>query len=75
MAGGIISIPAHQNEPLDRLLWRVLGRIEGVLEQALRDNPGLAAQADALPEGRIVHLQVDPGDTPTRRRPLIQLWD
>ncbi len=66
---------ALQDETLDALCWRVLGRTESVVEEALTLNPGLASQGPLLAEGQDVILP-NVGETDTvSERALIQLWD
>lgn len=64
---------ARQGESLDALVWRVLGRTSGAVEAVMEANPGIAAQAAALPEGRLVTIPVAAAAPP--RAALIQLWD
>lgn len=70
MAGRTLT--AHQDEPLDALLWRELGRSDA-LEAVLDANPGLAPFAAALPEGHQVLVPV--AAQAVRTQTLIQLWD
>lgn len=70
-----ITVIAEDREPLDRLIWRVLGRTSGAFEQVLLANPGVAAFADALPQGAEVRIDLALGARPARSAPLIQLWD
>lgn len=70
-----ITVTAQDREPLDRLIWRVLGRTSGALEPVLLANPGVAAVADALPQGAEVVIDLGLGARPARSAPLIQLWD
>lgn len=66
-------VTAHAGEPLDALIWRSLGRVTGVEEAVLDGTPGLAAIAEALPEGQAITLpDLDPGPAEIE---LIQLWD
>ncbi|MBP6876543.1 MAG: tail protein X [Phenylobacterium sp.] len=66
------NLTAHQDEPLDALLWRELGRSDG-LEAVLNANPGVAQLSTALPEGHQV-LAPDAAQA-VRTQTLIQLWD
>lgn len=63
---------AQQNETLDHLCHRVLGRTTSVTEQVLQLNPGLADLGATLPEGTPVKLPADP--VRTRRIETVQLW-
>lgn len=63
---------AQQNETLEQLCYRVLGRTEGVTEQALNMNPGLAEWGPILPHGTRVMLP-DEQAAPTVAD-TIQLW-
>jgi len=69
-----ITARALQDETLSALCWRVLGQTEGVVEQALTMNRGIAAQGRTLAEGQEVLL---PNLTAPRvkQREMIQLWD
>lgn len=76
MKGTVTQAIAHQGESLDALVWRVTGQDSGAVERVLDANPGLAAQALALPEGHGVAIPAVPG---TAAAPIIvdtvQLWD
>ncbi|MCB5423977.1 tail protein X [Altererythrobacter sp. CC-YST694] len=69
-----VTAMALQDETLSALCWRVLGQTEGVVEQALAMNRGIAAQGPTLAEGQEVVL---PNLTAPRvkQREMIQLWD
>lgn len=43
-------------DTVDRICWHVYGRTDGVLEQVLEANPGLAAYGALLPVGVLVNL-------------------
>lgn len=77
MAATRIAI-AHAAEPLDALLWRVLGGAPGpsigTVEAVLAANPGLAAVALALPGGYEVQIPIATA-APVKTAPLVQLWD
>ncbi|MDR2924707.1 MAG: tail protein X [Azoarcus sp.] len=64
-------VRAQQNEPLDALCWRTMGRTAGIVEAVLALNPGLD-RAALLPEGCRVRLP-DAPKAPVRQ--LINLWD
>ncbi|WP_295855149.1 tail protein X [uncultured Xylophilus sp.] len=61
-----------QNESVDALCWRVLGRTGGVVEATLQANPGLAARGPLLPAGVLVELPETPA---APERPTVKLWD
>lgn len=65
---------ALAGETLDAICWRVLGRTQGVTEQAYALNPGLAASGPQLVEGTVVQLP-DITETAPAMRETIQLWD
>ena len=69
-----ITATALQDETLSALCWRALGQTEGVVEQALTLNRGLAEQGPVLIEGQTIIL---PNLTEKRvqQRELVQLWD
>lgn len=65
---------ALQGETLDALCWRVLGQTEGVVEQALELNRGLADLGAVLAEGQEILLPLPAIPfTPTRK--IVQLWE
>lgn len=67
------TVRAHQDETLDQLCYRVLGRTGGITEQALTLNPGLAELGPLLPQGILVDLP-DEQEANTPRTDTIQLW-
>lgn len=67
------EVRAHQNETLDALCHRVLGRTAGVTEQTLALNPGLAELGPRLPQGTRVRLPDEPAAAPAVVDTL-QLW-
>ena len=67
---------AQQGETLDALCWRVLGRTEGVTEQAYDLNPQLADLGPKLPGGTRVTLPDVVATTATPpKRATVKLWD
>ena len=67
-----MQVRSQQNDTVDQLCWRHLGRTEAVVEAMLDINPGLAALGPVLPAGTLVTLP----DTPiTPTQPTVQLWD
>lgn len=65
---------ALAGETLDAICWRVLGRTQGVTEQAYALNPGLAAGGPQLAEGTVVQLPELTQTAPAMRE-TIKLWD
>ena len=65
---------ALQDEMLDALCWRVLGKTEKVTEQVLALNPGLAAQGPLLTEGQVIVLPAVISNAIPEFK-MIQLWD
>ncbi len=59
-----MKVRAHQYDTVDALCWRHYGRTQGVTEQVLKANPGLAEYGPFLPHG----LQVELPDIPTHHR-------
>lgn len=67
-----MKIRAQQYDTVDALCWRYYGRTDGMTEQVLLANPGLADVGPILPHG----LEVDMPEvvaTPTQQ--TVQLWD
>lgn len=59
-------------EPLDLVLWRNRGRTQGLVEQTLGLNPGLADFGAVLPGGRPVLLPSAAAAQPVRE--TVKLW-
>ena len=73
MAALLRSCVSEEGETVDLLVWRVFGRLDGLLvEQTLDLNAGLAAAGPVLPAGRVVLLPPDPVPS---EQPLVRLWD
>ncbi|WP_375592105.1 tail protein X [Chitiniphilus eburneus] len=68
-----MRVQATQGDTLDAICWRYYGRSAGVVEQALIDNPGLAALGPILPEGTAIELR-DLVPAPVQTR-FINLWN
>lgn len=67
-----MKVRAHQYDTVDAICWRHYGRTQGVTEQVLKANPGLAEYGPFLPHG----LQVELPDIPTTTTvQTVQLWD
>lgn len=68
----LMKVRAYQGDTVDALCWRHYGRTQGVTEQVLQANPGLAEHGPFLPHG----LQVDlPDIATTSTVQTVQLWD
>lgn len=65
---------ALAGETVDAICWRVLGRTQGVTEQVLDLNPGLADLGPRLPAGTAVTLPDTMKLAPAMRE-TINLWD
>lgn len=67
---------AQQGETLDAICWRVLGRTEGVTEQAYDLNPHLAALGPNLPGGtRVILMELTTITSTPPKRATVKLWD
>ena len=67
---------AQAGETLDALCWRVLGRTEGVTEQAYDFNPQLADLGPTLPGGIEITLpDVATTTAAPAKRATVKLWD
>lgn len=58
-----MKVRAHQYDTVDALCWRHYGRTQGVTEQVLKANPGLAEHGPFLPHGLQVELRERPALT------------
>lgn len=67
------TVIAQQNDTVDQLCLRHLGRTAGVTESVYALNPGLAELGPTLPLGRAVVLPDPPATSATV--PTVQLWD
>ncbi|MBY5940381.1 tail protein X [Halomonas sp. DP5N14-9] len=67
------KVRTQQDETLDSLCYRVLGRTGSVTEQALELNPGLAELGPLLPQGLLVTLPDERQAAPLHADTL-QLW-
>ncbi|NBW10495.1 MAG: phage tail protein [Caulobacteraceae bacterium] len=70
-----ITATAHAGETLAALVWRVLGRSSGAVEQILDANPGLALIAEALPEGTVITIPAAADAAAAPDVVMVQLWD
>lgn len=71
-ATAVLTVLARQNEPIDALVWRTLGRTRDAVEATIAANPGLGAHILALPAGHPVRVPIDAGATASPR--LVELW-
>lgn len=67
-----MKVRAQQYDTVDVLCWRHYGRTQGLTEQVLQANPGLASHGPFLPHGLEVEL---PDVTPAATAQTVQLWD
>ncbi|AUY26267.1 tail protein X [Mixta calida] len=67
-----MKVRAQQYDTVDALCWRHYGRTQGLTEQVLQANPGLALHGPFLPHGLEVEL---PDVTPAATAQTVQLWD
>lgn len=67
------TVHAQQHDTLDAICYRVYGTTQGITEQVLAANPGLAEQGPLLPHGTPVNLPAIP--QATQRAPTVNLWD
>ena len=67
-----MKVRAYQYDTVDALCWRHYGRTQGVTEQVLKANPGLAEYGPFLPQGLGVEVQDRPTTTTVQSG---QLWD
>jgi phage tail protein X len=70
----VTTAVARAGETVDAICWRVLGRTQGVTEQVLALNPGLAAKGPKLPAGTVVTLP-ETADLAPAVTETVQLWD
>jgi len=67
-----MKVRAQQNDTVDEICWRHYGRTQGMTEQVLQANPGLAELGPFLPHGLEVEL---PDVTMAATVQAVQLWD
>ncbi|MCW2395191.1 MULTISPECIES: tail protein X [unclassified Sphingobium] len=70
----VMTARALQAETLDALVWRVLGKGSGTVEQVLEANRDIAGAGALLAEGREIILPLVMRES-TPDRDIIQLWD
>lgn len=66
------TVYAAQGDTLDLICWQFYGRTQGVVEQVLEHNRGLAALGPILPHGTAVIL---PDISTQPQQTTVQLWD
>jgi phage tail protein X len=74
----IVTLPvAAERTTLDLLLWRKFRReVPGLVEDTLRNNPGLARLGAMLPVGLTVKIAApDPKPNGRRAKPVVTLYD
>ena len=69
-----MQVRTQQNDTVDALCWRHLGRTENMVEATLELNPGLASAGPLLPAGMAITLP-NPANVPAAHRPTVNLWD
>ncbi len=67
-----MTVEALQDEPIDALVYRVLRKGAGAVEQVLKVNPNLADRGPLLPRGTPVVIPV--AASGPVERPMVQLW-
>lgn len=68
-----MQITANQGDTVDLVCWAYYGRTDGIVEQVLEANPGLAAHGPVLPVGIQITLP-ELAATP-QQTPQVHLWD
>ncbi|CAA0129023.1 Uncharacterised protein [Starkeya nomas] len=68
-----MKVTSLQGDPVDLVVWRERGTVDGLVEAVLDTNRGLAARGVVLPIGTTVTLP-DPPASPVRK-PTVKLWD
>lgn len=66
------TIYAAQGDTLDLICFQFYGRTQGVVEQVLEHNPGLASLGPILPHGTTVTL---PDISTQPQQSTVPLWD
>ncbi|MCW2362462.1 MULTISPECIES: tail protein X [Sphingobium] len=70
----VMTARALQAETLDALVWRVLGKGSGTVEQVLEANRDVAGAGTLLAEGQEIILPILTRES-APDRDIIQLWD
>ncbi|GAB7553119.1 tail protein X [Novosphingobium sp. 11B] len=68
------SAVALEGDTVDAVCWRELGRTQGVTEQVLDLNPGIAALGPRLPAGTVLTLPELSAAAPAVLE-TVKLWD
>ncbi|CAA0129359.1 Uncharacterised protein [Starkeya nomas] len=68
-----MKVTSLQGDPVDLVVWRERGTVDGLVEAVLDTNRGLAARGVVLPIGTTVTLPDAPA-SPVRK-PTVKLWD
>jgi len=68
-----MEVIAKQNDTLDLICWRVFGKTNGIVEEAIKINPHITKTGSILPIGTAITLpnQV----VSTEQVKMINLWD
>lgn len=67
------EVRSRQGDTVDRICWEHYGRTADVVEEVLRENPGLAQMGPVLPAGTPVRLPKAPPEKD--KRDTVRLWD
>ncbi|NBJ32242.1 phage tail protein [Serratia fonticola] len=67
-----MRVYAQQGDTVDALCQRYYGKTQGVTEQVLKSNAGLADKGPVLPHGSPVEM---PDIVQTETAQTLQLWD
>ncbi|QDQ87660.1 phage tail protein [Alcaligenaceae bacterium SJ-26] len=68
-------VRANQGDTVDSICWRYFGRTQGLVEQVLELNPGLADQGPVLVHGTAVTLPDQIEQAGATVKETIKLWD
>ncbi|WP_437887747.1 tail protein X [Phytobacter sp. V91] len=67
-----MKVRAQQYDTVDAICWRYFGRTQGLTEQVLNLNPGLADRGPILPHGLEIEL---PEKASSAVVQTIKLWE
>jgi phage tail protein X len=65
----------QQGDVLDAICHQHYGAIDGLAEQVLDANPGLASHGPVLPHGLVIRLPVLEVQTSNTIADVVQLWE